>query len=98
MLPSELLHQHRAEVLEIMKRYPMFANLRVFGSVARCEDAESSDIVFLVDPVSGATLFDLGGLYDDFEELLGVSVHITMTGENMKKSFKSAIDRDAINV
>ena len=98
MLPSEILQMHRAEVLEVMARYPMFANLRVVGSVARGEDAEDSDIDFLVDPIPGASLFDLGGLYEDFEGLLGTSVHIILTGENMKKSLKSAIDKDAINV
>jgi len=98
MLPSQILKMHRAEVLEIMTRYPMFTNLRVFGSVARGEDTEGSDIDFLVDPLPDATLFKLGGLYEDFEELLGVAVHITLTNENIKSSLKFAIDRDAINV
>ena len=98
MLPSQILQKHRTGVLEIMTRYPMFANLRIFGSVARGEDAEDSDIDFLVDPIPGATLFDLGGLYDDFEELLGISVHITLTGKNMRKSLQSAIDREAMHV
>jgi predicted nucleotidyltransferase len=47
MLPSKLLHQHRAVVLAIMQRYPMFANLRIIGSIARGEDTEDSDIDFL---------------------------------------------------
>ena len=34
MLPSQVLQIHRAEVLEVMSRYPMFANLCVFASVA----------------------------------------------------------------
>ena len=98
MLPSQVLQKHRADVLAIMTRYPMFANLRVFGSVSRGEDAEESDLDFLVDPIPGATLFDLGGLYDDFEELLGVSVHITLTGKNMRKSLQSSIDREAMHI
>ena len=98
MRPSERLRQHRTEVLEIMQRYPMFANLRVFGSVARGEDTEDSDIDFVVDRFPGTTLFDLGGLYDEFERLLGISVHITMTSQNMKESLKMVIDRDAVSV
>jgi len=98
MLPSQILQQRRTEVQEIMLRYPMFTKLRIFGSVARGEDTEDSDIDFLVDPLPDATLFKLSELYDAFEELLGVTVHITLTSENIKTSLKSAIDREAISV
>jgi predicted nucleotidyltransferase len=59
MRPSQILQNRRAEVLEIMKRYPRLSNLRVFGSVARGEDAENSDVDFLVDLAPGATLIFL---------------------------------------
>ena len=98
MLPSQILHQRRAEVLAIMTRYPNLANLRVIGSVARGEDTEGSDIDFIVDPIHEATLFDVGGLHEDLEELLGVQVHITTTGEHLRTSFKEAIARDAVSV
>ena len=65
MLPSELLHIHREEVLGILARYPMISNVRIVGSVARGEDTENSDIDFLVDTASGTTLFDVGGLYHE---------------------------------
>ena len=98
MLPSQILQKHRAAVLETMTRYPMFANLRVFGSVARREDTEESDIDFLVDSISGATLFDLSELYDDFEALLGIPDHITITGESMREPLRTVIKRDAISL
>ena len=81
-----------------MTRYPMFTNLRVVGSVARGEDIEDSDIDFLVDPLPDASLFTLGGLYEDFESLLGVSVHFIIADEHMKKSLKMAIYKDAVPV
>ena len=96
MLPSELLHQHRAEVLEVMKRYPMFANLHIIGSVARGEDTEDSDIDFLVDPLPDATLCDLGGLIENLEELLGISVDVITTGVHINGYMKTSIERDAI--
>jgi predicted nucleotidyltransferase len=96
MLPSDRLHKHRAEVLGIMKRYPMFANLRVIGSVARGEDTEASDIDFLVDALPDATLCDLGGLIEDFEELLGISVDVITTGVHINGYMKTTIERDAI--
>ena len=98
MLPSELLHNHREEILEIMKRYPRLANLRVVGSVARGEDTENSDIDFLIDPLPGASLFDVGGLHEDLEELLGISVDIITTGGNMHEYMRMTIERDAVQV
>ena len=81
MRPSQILHQRRAEVLAVMPRYPMFANLRVFGSVARGEDTEDSDIDFLVDALPGTTLFNLGGVQDNLEQLLGLPIHFVTTDE-----------------
>ena len=52
------------------------ANPRVFGSVAHGTDQEGSDLDLLVDALPGATLFDLGGLQMELEELLGVSVDL----------------------
>lgn len=54
---------------------------RVFGSVARGEDALGSDLDLLVDPLPGATLFDLGGLQVELEELLGVHVDVLTPGD-----------------
>lgn len=44
--------------------------IRVFGSVARGEDTFDSDIDLLVDFDEDASLFDMGGLMEDLEELL----------------------------
>ena len=95
MLPSELLHLHRKEILEILERYPMISNMRVIGSVARGEDTEGSDIDFLVDTDSGTTLFDIGGLHEDLEELLGVPVDIIPSGGRMHAHMRMTIERDA---
>jgi len=96
MRPSQILENHRLEVLETMKRYPMFANLRIIGSVARGEDTEDSDIDFLVDALSDATLCDLGGLIEDLEELLGISVDVVTTGVHINGYMKTTIERDAV--
>jgi predicted nucleotidyltransferase len=96
MLPSQILHNHRTEVLEIMKRYPMFVNLRVIGSVARGEDTEDSDIDFLVDALSDATLCDLGGLLEELEERLGISVDVMTSGPHITGYMKASIERDAV--
>jgi uncharacterized protein len=57
------------------------ANLRVFGSVVHGTDKEGSDLDLLVDALPGATLFDLGALQVELEQLLGVSVDLLTPGD-----------------
>jgi uncharacterized protein len=61
------------------------ANPRVFGSVLRGEDHEGSDIDILVDALPGATLFDLGGLQMDLQDILGVRVDLATPAELSKR-------------
>lgn len=75
MRPSEALARHRDEVLAIIARYPV-ANPRVFGSVARGEDVEGSDIDILVDRVGPMTYPDLFRLEEEISSLLGSSVEV----------------------
>jgi len=51
-------------------------NLRIFGSVARGDNREDSDVDFLVEFDQGRSLLDLIGLRLDLQDLLGVSVDI----------------------
>lgn len=77
---SEIYHHHKAEIREIASRYPV-ANIRVFGSVIHGDDRDASDIDLLVDALPEATLFDLGGLQDELETLLGVKVDLLTPGD-----------------
>jgi predicted nucleotidyltransferase len=80
MRPSEALAKHRDEVLAIIARYPV-TNPRVFGSVARGEDVEGSDIDILVDPVFEVTTFaHLGELQGRLAAILGTEVDISTPG------------------
>ena len=97
-LPSQILQQHRAEVLEIMTRYPRLSNLRIIGSVARGDDTIDSDIDFVVDPLPGATLFDFGGFQDDLTELLGVPVNVISSRGRMDEYMRESIEREAVNI
>jgi predicted nucleotidyltransferase len=80
MKPSIALASHREAVRQAAPRFRT-ANPRVFGSVARGVDADGSDLDLLVDPLPGATLFDLGGLQIELEELLGVPVDLRTPGD-----------------
>lgn len=80
MKPSVALEQKRAAVREAATRFRT-ANARVFGSVLHGTDQDGSDLDLLVDALPGATLFDLGGLQVELEELLGVSVDLLTPGD-----------------
>jgi predicted nucleotidyltransferase len=65
----ELLRQKRGEILEVAAQHGAH-NVRVFGSAARGEATEDSDVDFLVDMEPGRTLLDLSGLLQDLRDLL----------------------------
>ncbi|WP_080758023.1 MULTISPECIES: nucleotidyltransferase family protein [Pseudomonas] len=80
MKPSAALDLQRAAVREVVSRFRT-SNPRVFGSVLLGTDHEGSDLDLLVDALPGATLFDLGGLQVELEELLGVGVDLLTPGD-----------------
>jgi len=73
------LAQNKDRIREICRRHGA-TNIRIFGSVARHDTGEESDIDFLVDLEPGRTLFDLGGLAYDLEQLLGGRVDVATPG------------------
>jgi predicted nucleotidyltransferase len=75
MRPSEALAKHRDEVLAILAKYPV-RNPRVFGSVARQEDDELSDLDLLVERTGPMTFRDIFHLEAEIADLLGVPVEI----------------------
>lgn len=70
------------------------SDVRVFGSVARGEAGEGSDLDLLVHPEPGASLFDLAGFMAQVEELLGVDVDVVSdrgTGPVMDRIRREAV-------
>lgn len=80
MRPSAALERHRAAVRHASARYRL-ANPRIFGSTARGSDTVESDLDLLVDPLPRTTLFDVGGLQEELEALLGVRVDVRTPGD-----------------
>jgi len=93
MRPSQALSQHRDAVCQAAARYRV-ANPRVFGSALHGHDVEGSDLDLLVDPLPGTTLFDLGGLQDELQTLLGVSVDV-LTPKDLPPKFRDAVVQEA---
>lgn len=72
-------------------------DVRVFGSVARGEEGEHSDIDFLVTLRPGRTLFDLARLEVRLEAILGRRVDV-MTEHGLREPIRPAALREAIRV
>lgn len=88
----EELRARRNEILAIAARYGVF-NIRVFGSVARGDTSDGSDVDFLVDIEKGRSLFDLGGFYADLEELLGCEIDV---GTQVKPRLREQIEAELV--
>ncbi len=96
MAPDDLLRQKREEILCIAAKHGA-RNVRVFGSVARGEADEISDIDFLVDLEPGRSLLDLGGLQYELESLLGCRVDV-VTERGLKARIRGRALREAVPV
>jgi predicted nucleotidyltransferase len=71
----ENLRQYREEILNLAQQYHS-ANVRVFGSVARGEATETSDVDFIIDVTPEQDLFDFIRFSRAVEELLGCKVDV----------------------
>ena len=94
MAVEDLLKAKREEILRVCAKYGAY-NVRLFGSVARGEADEQSDIDFLVELEAGRTLFDLGGLQYDLEQLLGCPVDV-VTERGLKPRIRERVLREAL--
>ncbi len=75
-----LIEAHRQEIIEIAERRG-FSNVRVFGSMARGDATQDSDVDLLVTTKPKTTLVGLSGLVLDVEELLNRKVDVVTDDE-----------------
>lgn len=92
----ELLQAKRENILQIAAKYGAY-NVRIFGSVARGEADSSSDVDFLVEMESGRSLFDLGGLLMELQELLGCNVDV-VTEKGLRSRIRERVLKEAISL
>ena len=72
----------RASIYQIAEKYGA-TRIRVFGSVARGDSDEKSDVDFLVNLEADRSLFDLGGLQYELQESLALPVDV-VTEDGLK--------------
>ena len=76
---EERLKAKREDILRLASLRGAY-NVRIFGSVARGEAGPQSDVDVLVDLQPGRSLFDLGGLLMDLQDLLACKVDVMTEG------------------
>ena len=92
----ETLRQEKGEILAIAKRYHA-ENVRLFGSVVRCEDRPDSDVDFLVDFQPGSTLFDQAALVDALSTKLGRKVEV-VSSRALNRHLAQKIRKEAVTL
>ncbi|MDD5395622.1 MAG: nucleotidyltransferase family protein [Thiothrix sp.] len=93
MSTLNILQSKRAEILALAAKHGA-SNVRLFGSVARGEDQEDSDVDFLVDMQETRSLFDLIGLQQDIEKVIGRKVDV-LTPNGINRYLKERILHEA---
>lgn len=94
MIKQEIIDTLRNLKDEIRQKYK--AEIKgIFGSYARGEQKESSDIDILVMFFEGATLFDFVGLADYIERKFNLKVDIVPI-DTIREEIKENILKDAI--
>ncbi len=88
------LRERREEILRVAAKRGA-RNLRVFGSVARGQADSESDVDFLVHMEPGRSLFDMGGLLTDLQELLGCRVDVVSDG-GIRERIRDRVLREAV--
>lgn len=96
MRPSLALEKHR-EAVRAAVNSRRAQNPRVFGSASRGDDREDSDLDILIDALPETTMFDLGGLQMDLEEILGVRVDL-LTPEDLPRRIRAKVVSEAIPI
>ena len=90
---EELLRAKREQIFEICRKHGVY-NLRVFGSFARGEGNEQSDVDFLVEVGPVHSPWFPAGLVADLEDLLGVPVDV-VTQDSLHWFIKDRVLQEA---
>jgi predicted nucleotidyltransferase len=94
---KEKLQEKREDILKIAAKHGAF-NIRVFGSVARGEETENSDIDLLIDyDLSKISPWFPVRLIRDLEEILGCKVDV-ITSNGLKEKIREKVLKECIEL
>jgi uncharacterized protein len=84
-------------ILDYLKDYQL-VSLGIFGSYARRENNENSDIDVLIEFKVSPSLLTLIKMENELSEKLGVRVDLVTTGAIINKRIKRSIQKDLIPI
>jgi predicted nucleotidyltransferase len=88
------LREYRGQIEAIAAQHGVVV-IRVFGSVARGDAGEQSDVDLLVELEQGRGLFDLGAFHTEVQELVGESVDV-VTPNGLRTRIRERVIREAV--
>ena len=88
------IRAHKDAIAEIGREYGV-SNVRVFGSVARGDADQDSDLDLLIDVAPGHGYFDMAAFALDVEHLLGVFTQVA-TERGLKERMRERILAEAV--
>ena len=100
MRPTDAIRGKEGEVRRLIEAYG-FIEPRLFGSAARGDDHEGSDLDLLatIPPamVGKISLFDIAGLEDELQALMGVTVDFHVSND-MPEHLRQSIEREMVTL
>jgi predicted nucleotidyltransferase len=94
MMLEERLREKRDDILRVCAKYGA-RNVRIFGSLARGEADDQSDIDLVVEFEPERSLLDHAGLWLELQELLGCKVDV-VSERGIKPRIRERVLREAI--
>ena len=91
--PIDLINKNKSEIYKLAQKHDA-SNIRIFGSVARGDFNEKSDIDFLVDFGTDVGLLEWSAFWVDLEDLLGCDIDVA-TEKSLKKRYRDQVLREA---
>lgn len=85
---------HRRELRALLRRHGI-TNPEIFGSTARGDDREDSDVDLLVDFPPGTSIIDIIGIQHELEDLLGVHVDL-VPRSGLKERIRARAEKDLL--
>ncbi len=91
-----LIIKEKTRILELAQKHGA-KDIRVFGSMARTDATDKSDVDFLVDLEEGRDLFDLGAFQMDVQDLLHRKVDV-ITENSLHRMMRDRVLSEAITL
>ena len=90
------LDEIRSQIKPLLAKHGV-VSAAIFGSYARGEATKDSDLDLLITLKPRATLFDLIGLKQDLEDLLGIRVDV-VTERSLSRRLRPYVEPDKVPV